>query len=189
MQSLLKTAFEKHSLKLLLAKKPTSTTERLTTNLSNYLGFTLPATPKAIETFSCSVRWAHTDIRVPDFSEYRRPSNRCPNVKSKETVDERRLFTYFLSAALGAGTMYSAKAIMTHYVLSMAASGDVLALAKIEIKLSEIPEGSNITFKWRGKFFYINLTHTPKQTNKITLVQKVTLHTYRKHDIVRYNCA
>ena len=33
----------------------------------------------------------------------------------------------------------------------MNASADVLALAKIEIKLDEIPEGKNMTFKWRGK--------------------------------------
>lgn len=37
----------------------------------------------------------------------------------------------------------------------MGASADVLALAKIEIKLAEIPEGKNVTFKWRGKPLFI----------------------------------
>ena len=32
---------------------------------------------------------------------------------------------------------------------------DVLALAKIEIKLADIPEGKNMTFKWRGKPLFI----------------------------------
>merc|ERR1712029_147901 len=32
---------------------------------------------------------------------------------------------------------------------------DVLALAKIEIKLGDIPEGKNMTFKWRGKPLFI----------------------------------
>lgn len=37
----------------------------------------------------------------------------------------------------------------------MSASADVLALAKIEIKLAEIPEGKSVTFKWRGKPLFI----------------------------------
>ena len=37
----------------------------------------------------------------------------------------------------------------------MSASADVLALAKIEVKLSDIPEGKNVTFKWRGKPLFI----------------------------------
>jgi len=37
----------------------------------------------------------------------------------------------------------------------MSASADVLALAKIEIKLADIPEGKNVTFKWRGKPLFI----------------------------------
>ena len=37
----------------------------------------------------------------------------------------------------------------------MSASADVLALAKIEVKLSDIPEGKNLTLKWRGKPLFI----------------------------------
>lgn len=37
----------------------------------------------------------------------------------------------------------------------MSASADVLALAQIEIKLSDIPEGKSATFKWRGKPLFI----------------------------------
>jgi len=37
----------------------------------------------------------------------------------------------------------------------MSASADVLALAKIEVKLGDIPEGKNATFKWRGKPLFI----------------------------------
>lgn len=37
----------------------------------------------------------------------------------------------------------------------MSASADVLALAKIEVKLSDIPEGKSVTFKWRGKPLFI----------------------------------
>ena len=38
---------------------------------------------------------------------------------------------------------------------SMSASADVLALAKIEINLSDVPEGKAATFKWRGKPLFI----------------------------------
>lgn len=37
----------------------------------------------------------------------------------------------------------------------MSASADVLALAKIEIKLTDIPEGKSMTFKWRGKPLFV----------------------------------
>lgn len=33
----------------------------------------------------------------------------------------------------------------------MSASADVLAMAKVEIDLSSIPEGKNVIIKWRGK--------------------------------------
>jgi ubiquinol-cytochrome c reductase iron-sulfur subunit len=41
------------------------------------------------------------------------------------------------------------------FVGSMSASADVLALAKIEVKLNDIPEGKSVTFKWRGKPLFI----------------------------------
>lgn len=37
----------------------------------------------------------------------------------------------------------------------MSASADVLALAKIEIDLSKIPEDRHMTFKWRGKPLFV----------------------------------
>ncbi|MPD00242.1 Cytochrome b-c1 complex subunit Rieske, mitochondrial [Portunus trituberculatus] len=51
--------------------------------------------------------------------------------------------------------LYTAKSIVTQFVSSMSASADVLALAKIEIKLGDIPEGKSITFKWRGKPLFV----------------------------------
>lgn len=51
--------------------------------------------------------------------------------------------------------LYTAKSIVTQFVSSMSASADVLALAKIEIKLDDIPEGKSVTFKWRGKPLFV----------------------------------
>lgn len=62
----------------------------------------------------------------------------------------------------------------------MSASADVLALAKIEIKLGDIPEGKNVTFKWRGKPLFIR-HRTPEE---IATEQSVALATLRdpQHD-------
>lgn len=103
----------------------------------------------------CSFRWAHTDITVPNWDEYRRNSTKNPETKTSATEDNRKNFTYLIAGGLGAGSAYGAKTVITHFVSSMSASADVLALAKIEIKLSDIPEGKSVTFKWRGKGFLL----------------------------------
>ncbi|XP_018575749.1 cytochrome b-c1 complex subunit Rieske, mitochondrial-like [Anoplophora glabripennis] len=104
---------------------------------------------------STQVRWAHTDITVPDFGNYRRDSVKSPVAKASDSEDARKNFAYIMAGALGVGSAYSAKAVVTQFVSSMSASADVLALAKIEIKLSDIPEGKSITFKWRGKPLFV----------------------------------
>ena len=50
---------------------------------------------------------------------------------------------------------YATKAVVSEFVSSLSASADVLAMAKIEIKLADIPEGKNVTFKWRGKPLFV----------------------------------
>merc|ERR1712013_742431 len=60
-----------------------------------------------------------------------------------------------VAGGLGLGGAYAAKSLVSHFVLSWSASQDVLALAKIEVKLGDIPEGKNMTFKWRGKPLFI----------------------------------
>lgn len=49
----------------------------------------------------------------------------------------------------------SAKNIVTDYLKHMSASADVLANAKIEVDLTNIPEGKNLIVKWRGKPVFI----------------------------------
>ena len=44
------------------------------------------------------IRLAHTDIKVPDFSAYRRDSTKPSTAKSSETADARRAFTYMMLA-------------------------------------------------------------------------------------------
>ncbi|XP_049886748.1 cytochrome b-c1 complex subunit Rieske, mitochondrial-like [Pectinophora gossypiella] len=101
------------------------------------------------------VRFAHTDIAIPDFSAYRRKEVQDPKSKSSESVDDRQSFTYLIATAGGVAGAYATKAVVTHFVSSMSAAADVLAMAKIEIKLGDIPEGKSVTFKWRGKPLFI----------------------------------
>lgn len=57
----------------------------------------------------------------------------------------------------------------------MSASADVLALAKIEVKLSDIPEGKNVTFKWRGKPLFIR----HRTSEEIAAEESVAVSTLR----------
>lgn len=100
------------------------------------------------------VRFAHTDLQVPDFSPYRRDAVKDPNRKNTSEED-RKAFSYMLAGATAVGGAYAAKAVVSQFISSMSASADVLALAKIEIKLADIPEGKSVTFKWRGKPLFI----------------------------------
>lgn len=101
------------------------------------------------------VRFAHTDLKIPDFTDYRRPEVIDPNKSSQDSSEGRRSFSYIVTGASTVVGLYAAKTVVTQFVSSMSASADVLALSKIEIKLSDIPEGKNMTFKWRGKPLFV----------------------------------
>ncbi|KAH7883800.1 Rieske [2Fe-2S] iron-sulfur domain-containing protein [Phlebopus sp. FC_14] len=81
---------------------------------------------------------------VPDFSAYR--------PKSDST---NRAVSYFMVGSLGVLSASAAKSTITGFLETMAASADVLALAKTEVDLASIPEGKNVIIKWRGKPVFI----------------------------------
>lgn len=101
------------------------------------------------------VRSAHTDVRVPDFSDYRKPSTLDPTKKAATSEASRKTFAYVTAASGFVLGTYSAKNIVNTFVTSMSASADVLAMASIEVNLNDIPEGKSVTFKWRGKPLFI----------------------------------
>jgi len=106
-------------------------------------------------TKSASVRSAHTDIKVPSFDDYRNSYTENANESSKVHADDKQTYSYISTFGIGLATAYGAKAIVNDIVSNLAPSADVLALAKIEVKLSEIPEGKNVTVKWRSKPLFI----------------------------------
>ena len=64
-------------------------------------------------------------------------------------------FTYLWSGALGVTGAYAATSTVNMFLGSLSASADVLAMAKIEINLSDVPEGKSMVFKWRGKPLFV----------------------------------
>ncbi|XP_076055440.1 cytochrome b-c1 complex subunit Rieske, mitochondrial-like [Oratosquilla oratoria] len=132
---------------------------------------------------SSQVRYAHTDIQVPDFSAYRRDDVRDSRAKAGDSNDARRSFSYLIAGGGCVTGAYAAKAIVSQFLSSMSASADVLALAKIEIKLDDIPEGKSVTFKWRGKPLFVR--HRPQ--SEVDTEAAVDLSTLRdvQHDSER----
>lgn len=101
------------------------------------------------------MRQAHTDVRIPDFKDYRNSYSEDPNQPTKANADDRHTFSYISTFGVGLATAYGAKAIVRDIVANVAPSADVLAMAKIEVKLSDIPEGKSLTVKWRSKPLFI----------------------------------
>lgn len=139
---------------------------------------TLPQGDLAVKNGSAvttQVRFSHTDLQVPDFSAYRRDSTKDPAKRNRDTASSRKNFTYLIIGAGSIGSAYAAKTLVTQFVMTMSASADVLALAKIEVKLAEIPEGRNITFKWRGKPLFVR----HRTQSEIETEQNVNVSTLR----------
>lgn len=118
---------------------------------------------------------AHTDIQFPDYSAYRRPSTLNPKKKNIETEEQRKVFSYLMTATVGAASAITAKSIVTKVVASLSPSKDVLALASVEVKLNEIPPGKNAIIKWRGKPLFVR----HRTGDEIEAAQKVNLSDLR----------
>jgi len=141
----------------------TSNPEKLPTQsepaLSYSLAETLPRRRPLATTggINCShqIRMAHTDIKIPDFSNYRRASTVDLSVPNRETADDRRAFAYAVTAATGVGITFMAKEAVRTALGILSPAKDVLAMAKVEVNLADIPEGKNIVIKWRGKPLFV----------------------------------
>ncbi|CAN6610194.1 cytochrome b-c1 complex subunit Rieske, mitochondrial [Trichomonascus vanleenenianus] len=110
------------------------------------------AKPVSMRGALAGVRYASTNpiggpsYEVPDFSPY---------LKEDRNSDSNRVFSYFMVGSLGLVSAAAARATVQDFLTSMSASADVLALAKVEVGLGNIPEGKNIVIKWRGKPVFI----------------------------------
>jgi len=108
------------------------------------------------------IRWTHTDVKIPDFSAYRRKTNADPNKPSSESADDRRAYTYLITASIVTSGASLAKFGAHTLISTWSASKDVLAMAKIEVDLNSIPAGKNVVMKWRGKPLFVK-HRTPEE--------------------------
>lgn len=133
---------------------------------------------------SSQVRYAHTDLKTPDFSDYRRSSTKDPTAKSSEdNIFKRNTFNYLMTGAISVAAAYTAKATVTKFISSMAASADMRALAKVEIDIGDIPEGKSVTFTWRGKPLFIK--HRSQETIDIEAAVDISTLRDPQHDSER----
>ncbi|GAA6009910.1 hypothetical protein JCM10207_002155 [Rhodosporidiobolus poonsookiae] len=96
-------------------------------------------------TLSTSAKTLDAASQVPDFSKYTKATDQ----------DSGRAFSYFMVGSMGLVTAAGAKSTVSDFLTNMSASSDVLALAKVEVDLTTIPEGKNVIIKWRGKPVFI----------------------------------
>ncbi|KAM3919549.1 cytochrome b-c1 complex subunit Rieske, mitochondrial isoform 1-T1 [Leptodactylus fuscus] len=130
-----------------------------------------------------TVRFLHSDVTVPEFSDYRRAEVADSRKSSRPSDDARKGFSYLVTGVTTVATAYVAKNVVSQFVSSMSASADVLAMSKIEVKLSDIPEGKNMCFKWRGKPLFIR-HRTPKEIEQEAQVELSELRD-PQHDLDR----
>lgn len=124
-----------------------------------------------------SVRFAHSDLSVPDFGAYRiEPSKGKHNFhkRERERKLERKSFYYTVTAGLGMGGVYCAKTFVTGIIGYVAPSANVLALGATEVPLEGIPEGKSMTFEWRGKPLFIR-HRTQEEIDRESLVSMTEL--------------
>ncbi|CAI5758693.1 unnamed protein product [Candida verbasci] len=108
-------------------------------SLRNGLG--LKNTIRTLSTTSTQL----SNYQQPDYSQYL-------NNKSGQSS---RNFTYFMVGSMGLLSAAGAKSTVQAFLSSLAASADVLAMAKVEVKLGAIPLGKNVIIKWQGKPIFI----------------------------------
>lgn len=84
--------------------------------------------------------------QAPNFNKY---------LKGHNDADKTRNYTYVMIGGLGLLSSAGAKSTVETFISSMSASADVLAMAKVEVDLSSIPEGKNVIVKWQGKPVFV----------------------------------
>jgi len=106
-----------------------------------------------------SARAAHTDKDFANLDYYRTqtetPSG--PNFMAEEREKKEDILqqTYMLSASLASVTAWAGANYVWRLVSTIAPTKSVLAMASVEIDVSNIPEGKTSLFKWRGKPVFI----------------------------------
>ncbi|KIH69274.1 Ubiquinol cytochrome reductase transmembrane region, partial [Ancylostoma duodenale] len=103
-----------------------------------------------------SRRFAHTDVKFPDMSKYRRESTLDPEKSARDTEDKRRALQHTVYyGAGGVMSLWAAKEMVQGIVYFKGMAADQVALAHTEVDMNEIPEGQTRTYEWRGKPVFV----------------------------------
>lgn len=100
-------------------------------------------------------RWAHTDLYQPSFDEYRRSSTRDPHTSRGESDVDRRIIDYVILGTMGSVALVGGKQTVLTVMNQFGPTKDIVEASKLEVNLSQIPEGKQITVKWNGKPVFI----------------------------------
>lgn len=171
-----------------LAHDPSSVKDRLNFNLPSFATRTcLPNSTPIAQLISRTP--LNVNPTLPHQRQFRTSSNRLglipkgavsatfqdtrqvPNYDDQKTVSEDtgRTFSYLMVGSMGLVTASGAKSLVSDFLSNLSASADVLALAKVEIDLANIPEGKNVIIKWRGKPVFIR-HRTPAEIDEANSV-------------------
>lgn len=102
---------------------------------------------------------------APNFGDVERPGN---------VPEANRAFTYFMVGATGVLGAMGTKSTVMNFLTSWSASSEALAMAQVEVDLSNIPEGKSVVIKWRGKPIFIR-HRTPSEVEEASSVNVAEL--------------
>ncbi|MFH4974676.1 hypothetical protein AB6A40_001385 [Gnathostoma spinigerum] len=103
-----------------------------------------------------SRRFAHTNVRFPNFDKYRVGDTRSGSEAVLGGIDSNRFVPSAIYYGVGGViSLLAAKEVVQTVVTYKAMAADQKALASIEIKMDDIPEGQTKTFEWRGKPIFV----------------------------------
>lgn len=106
-------------------------------------------------TVKAQVRYAHSDVQLPNMSKMRRSSTKDTSKPARETAASRKAFTYLATNASLLLGVYGAKTVAVKSLMLFWYNQDVCSQGVAEVDLSKIPEGKSITYKWQGKPLFI----------------------------------
>ncbi|VDL76576.1 unnamed protein product [Nippostrongylus brasiliensis] len=128
-----------------------------------------------------SRRLAHTDVKFPDMSNYRREVTLDANTAARDTEDQRRSLAHAVYyGAGGVMSLWAAKESAQVMVVFKAMAADQRALASIEVNMNEIPEGVTKTYEWRGKPVFVK--HRTKKEIAAEKAVNVSELRHAEHD-------
>ncbi|TDL28769.1 ubiquinol-cytochrome c reductase iron-sulfur subunit [Rickenella mellea] len=114
-----------------------------------------PANGLVSKTFAYAAPTTTVNQRVLHTTAVAKEAADVPDLRPSSNESGNRALSYFMVGSLGVLSATAAQATITEFLGTMAASADVLALAKVEVELASIPEGRNVVIKWRGKPVFV----------------------------------